>query len=277
MISGQGSGCLAKLNDFVQRVKTAFFLIAAILIVLLVDNVLLPLVVMLFITFAMNEYLRFWHRKDIYPHTLAVLLPAYTIPWLYFFRIPAVFTAFLLFMFIALLSVMRFPGSRYIPNFLAEMSATVFGIIYVAVLPSAIITLRKLGFTYALCPLILTWLFDTFAYIVGSLIGKHKLCEKVSPKKSIEGLIFGIILTFPCTYYLNKLWFPYFNVVDAIILTLGIGILGTVGDVMESGMKREAGLKDASNIFPGHGGFLDRLDSLIFNIPFFYLYVIYYG
>jgi hypothetical protein len=119
---------LAKLNDFVQRVKTAFFLIAAILIVLLVDNVLLPLVVMLFITFAMNEYLRFWHRKDIYPHTLAVLLPAYTVPWLYFFRIPAVFTSFLLFMFIALLSVMRYPGSRYIPNFLAEIAAAVLGI-----------------------------------------------------------------------------------------------------------------------------------------------------
>lgn len=134
-----------------------------------------------------------------------------------------------------------------------------------------------MGFTIALVPLVLTWLYDTFAYLVGSAIGKHKLCEKLSPKKSVEGTVLAFFLTFPCTILVNHLWVKAFDIFDAVIVTLGIGILGTVGDLLESGMKREIGLKDASNVFPGHGGFLDRLDSLIFNIPFFYLYLMYNG
>jgi len=258
-----------------QRVKTGFFLIVFVVLVLWLDHVLLPLILLIFITFATNEYFRFWHRKDIYPHTLAFLVPAYAIPWLVYFEVPLLFTGFLVFTYVILLSVMRFPGSRYIPNFLAEIAAAIFGIIYISLLPSAIIPLRKLGFTYAICPLVLTWLYDTFAYLVGSTIGKHKLREKLSPKKTIEGTIAGFLLTFPCVLLLDRLWFRMFNIWDAVLITLGIGILGTVGDVLESGMKREVGLKDASNIFPGHGGFLDRLDSLIVNIPFFFLYVLY--
>jgi len=69
-------------------------------------------------------------------------------------------------------------------------------------------------------------------------------------------------------------WYPDFNIFDSIVVTLGIGVLGTLGDLFESGMKREVGLKDASNVFPGHGGFLDRIDSLIFNVPFFYFYIL---
>lgn len=233
------------------------------------------LVLLFFITFANNEYFRFWHRKDVYPHTFAVLLPGYVIPLLFYFEIPLLLPSFVLFIFICLLSVMRFPGSRRIPNFLSELSAAVFGVIYLSLLPSSIILLRKMGFTIALMPLVLTWLYDTFAYLVGSAIGRHKLAEKVSPKKTWEGTLCALPLTLPCTFLLNKIWLPTFTVCDAVVITLGIGILGTIGDLLESGMKREVGLKDTSKVFPGHGGFLDRMDSLIFNIPFFYLYLIF--
>lgn len=264
-------------SDIFKRIKTGALLVAIVIITLWVDNILLPLLLLLFITFATNEYFRFWHRKDIYPHTLAVIFPGYIIPLLFYFEIPVLFPGFILLFFIALLSVMRFPGSRRKPNFLAEICANLFGVIYISLLPSTIILLRKFGFQISLLPLLLTWIYDTFAYIIGSIFGKHKLAQKLSPKKSIEGTVAAFFFTFPFTYWLNSLWVKKFNLLDAVWITIGIGILGTIGDLFESGMKREVGLKDASNVFPGHGGFLDRLDSLIFNIPFFYLYFVTYG
>lgn len=261
-------------SDLAKRIVTGSILICTIIFFLWVDHILLVLLLLFYITFANNEYFRFWQRKDIYPHTLAALLPCYVIPFLVYFEIPLIFPGFVLFFFVCLLTVMRFPGSRRVPNFLAEVAAVCFGIVYISLLPSSLIALRKMGFMIALMPLILTWLYDTFAYLAGTAFGRHKLSKKVSPKKSWEGTLLAFPMTLPFTFLLNKFWLSSFNVIDAIIITLGIGILGTVGDLFESGMKREVGLKDASKVFPGHGGFLDRLDSLIFNIPFFYIYLL---
>jgi phosphatidate cytidylyltransferase len=108
---------------------------------------------------------------------------------------------------------------------------------------------------------------------VGSAIGKHYLAPKLSPKKTWEGTLLALPLTFPFTLILSRLWLPDLDTVDAIVITLGIAVLATLGDLFESGMKRDVGLKDASGAFPGHGGFLDRIDSLIFSVPFFYLYL----
>ncbi len=264
---------MAESSELKKRTRTGTFLVLAILFFLWVDHIFLPIVLLFFITFATNEYFRFWHRKDIYPHTLAVLLPGYIIPFLFFYEIDFRLPGFVLFFFIAILSVMRFPGSRQKPNFLAELSAAYFGVIYLSLLPSTIIPLRKFGFTIAVLPLIFTWLYDTFAYLVGTALGRHKMAEAISPKKTWEGTLLAFPLTFPVVYFLNRFWLSSFNLLDDIIITLGIGILGTVGDLLESGMKREVGLKDASKVFPGHGGFMDRLDSLLFNVPFFYLYL----
>lgn len=268
---------MALFSDIFKRIKTGFLLVATVVIALWIDGILIPLLLIVFIAFATNEYFRFWHRKDIYPHTLAVLFPAFTIPFLFYYEVPLLLPGFLLFFFVVLLSVMRYPGSRYKPNFLAEFGAGFFGVFYISVLPSTIILLRKYGFYISLMPLLLTWIYDTFAYFVGTIFGKHRLAEKLSPKKSVEGTVLAFFLTFPLTLWLNSLWIKHFNFMDAVWITLGVGFLGTLGDLFESGLKREVNLKDASNVFPGHGGFLDRLDSLIFNIPFFYLYYIYRG
>ena len=253
-------------EDLQKRILTGIILVAITILCLWINNILLPVLLLFFITFATNEYFRLWHRKDIYPHTLAMLLPAYSIPLLVYYEVPLLLPFSIFFFFVCLLSIMRFPGSRRKPNFLAETSASL--------LPSSLIPLRKMGFGIAFVPLILTWLYDTFAYFIGSRFGKHKLAKKVSPNKSWEGTLLAFPLTFPFTLLLSKLWITSFNFLDVILITLGIGVMGTIGDLFESGMKREVGLKDTSKIFPGHGGFLDRLDSLIFTIPFFYLYLI---
>lgn len=123
---------------------------------------------------------------------------------------------------------------------------------------------------------IMIWCNDTFAYLVGKSIGKHKLLERVSPKKTIEGFIGGIIFTIIASVIISQ-FYSFFNVTLWIISALIISIFGTLGDLVESKFKREAGVKDSGNIMPGHGGILDRLDSVIFVIPFLYiLYLIYF-
>jgi len=264
---------LAASKEFKKRLITGTALVVLIIFFIWLDRIFLPILMLTFATFANNEYFRFWHRKDIYPHTLAVLFPIYALTLLTYFETPLLLPSFILLLFVCVLGIMRFPGARRTQNFLAEVSAGFFGIIYLSILPITLILLRKISFAICLMPLVLTWLYDTFAYFAGSLVGKHKLAPKLSPSKTWEGTILALPLTFPFTWVLSEWWYPDFGVLDCVIVTLGIGILGTMGDLLESGMKREVGLKDASKVFPGHGGFLDRIDSLIFNVPFFYFYM----
>jgi len=120
--------------------------------------------------------------------------------------------------------------------------------------------------------LIIIWSNDTFAYLVGKNFGERKLFEKVSPKKTIEGFIgglaFGVIAALIIAYTTSSL-----SILHWIVLSIIISIFGTIGDLVASKFKREANIKDSSNLIPGHGGFLDRLDSLIFVSSFVYLYL----
>ncbi|MNX16894.1 Phosphatidate cytidylyltransferase [compost metagenome] len=125
---------------------------------------------------------------------------------------------------------------------------------------------------------ILIWTNDTFAYLVGKSIGKHKLLERISPKKTIEGFIGGVVFAIFTGYLISKLYIkasPNFSEKSILIWTsiaLIVGIFGTIGDLVESKFKRIAGIKDSGKIMPGHGGILDRLDSVIFVAPIVYLF-----
>lgn len=117
---------------------------------------------------------------------------------------------------------------------------------------------------------IIIWVNDSFAYIVGSLLGKRKLFPSVSPKKTVEGALGGLVFAILVAYLLAR-FEPIVSVLQWIILTVVIVISGSLGDLLESKLKRVAGVKDSGAILPGHGGMLDRLDSLIFAAPFAYL------
>ncbi len=117
---------------------------------------------------------------------------------------------------------------------------------------------------------ILIWVNDSFAYLVGKTIGRTKLFPSVSPKKTIEGTLGGLFATLIAAYIM-AIYEPIVNPKQWVILAAVIVLMGSLGDLIESKLKRQAGVKDSGAILPGHGGMLDRLDSLIFAAPFAYL------
>lgn len=120
--------------------------------------------------------------------------------------------------------------------------------------------------------IVLIWTNDSFAFLVGKNFGKTKLFERVSPKKTIEGFIGGLVFSIIIGCLIGK-YSGTFSILNWIIIALIVSIFGTFGDLVESKFKRQANVKDSGNIMPGHGGMLDRLDSLFFLAPFVYLYV----
>ena len=167
---------------------------------------------------------------------------------------------------------------------LAAVAVTVFGIIYTGGMLSYGYAIRyhpyavgpAAGTALIFLPLLLTWAQDTGAYAVGRTMGRHKLIPKVSPGKTVEGAIGGILVTvLVCWAYVRFALIPYaqlaLGAADVIIFAIVISVAAQVGDLAESLIKREAGVKDSSRIIPGHGGVLDRFDSLLFVLPVAYL------
>lgn len=124
---------------------------------------------------------------------------------------------------------------------------------------------RNLGLRVIVYLLSITVVSDTFAYITGKLIGKHKLLEVISPNKTLEGLIGGTVMgTFVGTMFFTTVIMSNINIYQIVFMTLFLCIIGNIGDLLFSAVKRTYDIKDFSNIMPGHGGILDRIDSIIF-------------
>lgn len=128
-----------------------------------------------------------------------------------------------------------------------------------------IIITRNYDISYILYLLLVTTITDTFALFTGKLVGKHKLCPKISPNKTIEGFVGGVLMgTFVATAFYNTVISSSISLVLVIFLTMLLCLVGQLGDLVFSSIKRYYDVKDFSNLIPGHGGILDRFDSLIF-------------
>ncbi len=182
------------------------------------------------------------------------------------------------------------------PATIADIASTILGFIYVGWLPSHLVLLRNLtpvgmpltdnplqqpGLAYVWATLFIIWSTDVFAYYIGKKIGKHLLYPQISPKKTIEGAIGGfavaIIFGMTITYLSDHVLFachPFkFNLWQAPLMAATISVAAQLGDLCESLLKRDAGIKDSGDIFPGHGGFLDRGDSIIISSAIAYYWV----
>jgi phosphatidate cytidylyltransferase len=158
---------------------------------------------------------------------------------------------------------------------LKDLAITAFGVLYVGFTLSTIVSTRALpaGEWFVLFVAIITWAADTGAYYAGTLWGKHLLAPSVSPKKTIEGVGGGLALAVGAAVAACAWFIPQLSLSDAVVLGLLLTVAGLLGDLWESVIKRRVGVKDSGSILPGHGGMLDRLDSLLFTAPTFYYYV----
>ena len=193
--------------------------------------------------------------------------------------------AFTISAFMALLTVL-FKGKQ---PYIANVATTVFGFLYCGWFPLHLILLRSFGNNSSalynlqiphldgarFCVLIIFGVLftDSFCYFIGSKFGKHKLAPVISPNKTIEGSIGGTVSCLIISLLIGL--FMEINWYHCLILGILITVFAQLGDLCESMIKRDAGVKDSSNVLPGHGGFLDRLDSYILTIPVVYYYVLY--
>jgi phosphatidate cytidylyltransferase len=130
------------------------------------------------------------------------------------------------------------------------------------------------GAGYVVLALVLAWMSDTGAYFAGRLLGKRKLYPAVSPKKTIEGAIGGVVAVVAAALVVRWLTIPTLPILHAVLLAVVAGVMGQVGDLGESLLKRSVGVKDSGGIVPGHGGMLDRIDALLITAPVTLLYLL---
>jgi phosphatidate cytidylyltransferase len=159
----------------------------------------------------------------------------------------------------------------------SDTSATVFGVVYVAFTLTHLVLMRELdsGTEFVLATLVSVWVNDSFAYAIGSPFGRHKLAPNVSPKKSWEGLVagtVGTVLVWVCLPLVTQTPLPTWWLA---LTGLAAAVAAVLGDLAESRLKREVGVKDSGRLLPGHGGFLDRFDSMIMvSVVAFYMLVV---
>ena len=166
-----------------------------------------------------------------------------------------------------------------LPAILAKRTAliagvmSIVGLLYIAVPMALMVQLWSIHFSLPLALILMIWMNDTMAYIVGSFIGKTPF-SPISPKKTWEGTIGGAILTIGGA----AIWAhfaPRYHTIDWMALAFCAAFAGTAGDLLESKLKRLAGIKDSGTMMPGHGGALDRFDSLLAALPFAYIYIMF--
>ena len=274
-----------------SRILTAVvvlpFLIASILI-----SWLQPLFVVLAAAAMVAGLFEFYvlaKRRDLKPDAAIGFLCAAALFTIFYFNdsgtrsdlsmmqlIPAVLIVFT----VASLVAGTLRGAPY-DKIIASTGATILGVLYVVLLGGHLVAVRT-GFTQPLAADLLSFFFlvlmgaDTGAYYVGRAIGKHKLAPAISPGKTWEGLAGGLLAALLMATLAHFWFFRELPLKLGLPLAAVMTLLGILGDLTESALKRSVGAKDAASILPGHGGLLDRLDSLLFNAPLIYYFASFY-
>jgi phosphatidate cytidylyltransferase len=269
------------MNNFTKRFVFGLIYVALVVLSLLTGPVYFYGLFFILLIFCVYEFIKIIELNSVYPYILAVTAFSLAIISnnnLIVFEdnlsekiIVAIFILLIYFTLITALISSRKIAIQYLGRIFLTL-------IYIVLPFSLIIKITYLNFenTYdtsiILGIFILIWSNDVFAFLIGKNFGKHKLIERVSPNKTVEGFLGGFIFTFIAGYLVSHFCLSI-QPIQWFTIAIIISVFGVLGDLIESMFKRQAGLKDSSNFIPGHGGFLDRLDSIIFATPFIYIYL----
>jgi phosphatidate cytidylyltransferase len=263
------------MGNLAKRIIVAIFGIPLLIVLTYLGGWYFFVIICIISSVAQWEFYQLQKNKDISPYSLIGILVGIII-------LITIKTALWqwggLLAIVALMMIMSWEMIYRKQNMSANIGTTLMGIFYIPILLGTLLHLRCLvddlmpntklaGFKFIALIYITIWICDTFAYAFGSWLGKHKLYAKVSPNKSVEGSIaglFGCLITLSMVKLLDFFPLTWF---DIVLFGLVIGLVGQIGDFVESWLKRDNGVKDTSTLLPGHGGMLDRFDSLIFVSP----------
>jgi phosphatidate cytidylyltransferase len=266
------------IDSFVKRWLTGLLLAAAIFVIIIFGSpVVLAAVITFFSVGGIWEYNNIvFGKKEYSKEKIEGIIFAAVIPFSMLYCTSQFVLGVLAFCII--LAFILFLGSaRENAIDIKNVAKVIFGLMYIPFLISHFILLRLVdkGVLWVLFVLVLAFAGDITALYIGKYFGKHKLIPAISPGKTIEGTI-GLVLgsTIACVVF-SYYCFPQISLMQIAILAFVGSIIGQLGDLSESAIKRNYGLKDASSLLPGHGGLLDRMDCLMFICPFVYYYRIY--
>ncbi|HEX7999051.1 MAG TPA: phosphatidate cytidylyltransferase [Pyrinomonadaceae bacterium] len=256
---------------------------AAIVLPILIASILVSWLAPLFVALALAAMVlglyEFWmlaRRREMKPDVLVGFAAAAAILTVFYFDEPPLLLLILPAFTIITLAAEMLRGAPF-ERMMASAGATILGVMYVALLGGHLVAVRT-GFGQALSADLLAFFFlvimgsDTGAYYTGRTFGRHKLAPNVSPGKTWEGAVGGMLASLLMGAVAHYWFFPQLPLKLALPLAALMNVLGVVGDLTESALKRGANAKDAAQILPGHGGLLDRLDSLLFNAPLIYYF-----
>ena len=265
--------------DIVPRLAVILLGVPCLFLITMRGGVFFLLLVDLIIFLGLREFYILMKAKGYEPfealgYFCALAISSYA--WHQGVAVPLILTASLL------LIMIREVFRRRVTRSLGHMAVTVFGIMYVGWLGSHLVLLRQLpgtvgvqdgiGARLVFLAALLTWATDTAAYLVGVAIGRHKLIPRISPNKTVEGGIGGLLGAALAGWICTRTFTPFLTPLAGTLLGVAVGFVGQLGDLVESLIKRDAGIKDSAELIPGHGGILDRFDSLLFTVPVLYYY-----
>lgn len=222
------------------------------------------------------EFYRLHYRSRMIPSILLGMGLGFFLQWIFYRGYDA--TPLTAIVPLLLMSVMLFHlfFIRDLQRVLTDSAVIFFGVVYVGWLLGHLILLREIaqGASFVFFLVLVTWGGDAGAYYTGISLGRHPLSPLISPHKTIEGSIGGLLCSIAVAFLSRILFLPVLSWGDCVLLGILLGVLGQLGDLSESMLKRNAGVKDSGSLIPAHGGILDKVDSLIFTAPTLYYYLL---
>jgi len=275
------------LSNTTVRVIVGFFGIPLVVALAVAGNEVFLVFCTVVSFFCMNEFYNLFEHRDTKPSFIGRLIGGFSPHKAVFLLISSVIVVcfyYQLFNYVLILYFLTFvylildEVFKTVKHFEA-IGTWLLSIVYIST-PFGLLSLMDsskftsaYGYNFAIVCLVLVWISDTFAFFGGKVFGKHKLAERVSPKKTWEGSISGLLFTVIAGILIWKFYMVNLGFFKVFAMSVLIGIFAQIGDLFESYLKRSVNIKDSSNLIPGHGGFLDRFDSILFTIPALYIFL----